>query len=140
MGGTKAIVTMENFTTLTATDKVEFTIGINPGYFHNNNTVQGNLMQFNNLYMKVAAEVFEQTEIYISAVSTESRCLYHREWGCLDGGEETFTVTATRNPEFCPDPNKWVNSVVEVVKRLKTELKQSTVTIEFSKVQILYLT
>lgn len=138
MGGTKAIATMKNFTT-TETDKVEFTIGINPGYFHNN-TAQENLVQFNNLYMKVAAEVLEQTGIYISAVSTESKCLYHREWGCPDGGEETFSVTATRNPKFCPDSNNWVNSVVEVVKRLKAELKQSTVTIEFSKVQILYLT
>lgn len=81
----------------------------------------------------------EDTGIYVSAVVEPSRCLYHRDWGCPSGGEKTFTVSATRNPQFATE-EAWKNAALQVVRSLKEELQQSTVSVEFSEVDFIYLT
>ena len=119
------------------TNKATFTIGTVPGYFHGNGG--SSLEEFNNLYKEMAAQVMHENGIYISAVSVPSRCLYHRDWGCPRGGEETFTVSATRNPQFTTDEEAWKEAFLKVVTYLKEELKQSTVSVEFSEVDFVYL-
>lgn len=118
------------------TVKFVSTIGIMEGYGHNNN---GETKDFNSLYQEVAKKIFQETNIYISAVSVQSKTLYNTEWGCPKGGEDTYTISGVANPEFITDMEQYKETVRKVILKLKEELKQSTVTLEFIEVEIEYL-
>lgn len=117
------------------TDKFEFTIGVTEGYFHNNENANIN---FIHLVDKCSREVEELTGIYISFNIIPTITLYKTEWGCPEGGEKTYTISAVRNPKFNDDKDKWKDSCTDVMLKLKNELKQSTVMSEFSEIQVRY--
>lgn len=120
------------------TIKAVSVIGVNEGYGHDNEQV--NAMQvLIDAWQKQADSVFELTGIYVSAVVSESRVVYKKEWGCPEGGEVVFTVESTMNESFIKDSHAWKEAVIKVVKAVKQELKQSTVTLEFSTVDMIYL-
>lgn len=118
------------------TDKFQFTIGVTEGYFHNNENVN---IDFIKLVDKCARESEKELGIYVAFNIVPTITLYKTEWGCPDGGEKTYTLSAIRNPKFNKDSTAWINACCNVVRKLKTLLKQTTVTIEFDKTNIEYL-
>ena len=64
--------------------------------------------------------------------------LYKADWGCPEGGEMTYTLSAIRNPKFNDTSFEWKRCCRGIVRKLKKELNQSTVTSEFSEVDIEY--
>ena len=121
------------------TDKLTFTIGVTEGYFHNNEEYLDNSDVFVSLLKRCASIIEEKYGIYISLNIMPSVTVYKEEWGCPHNGENTYTLSAIRNPVFHPDIELWRKAAVALVKLLKSKLKQSTVTAEFSKVDMLYL-
>ena len=90
------------------------------------------------LYQNIAAQVYEQTGIYISAVITSSQTVYHSEWGCPAVGEFTYTFSGSCNPEFA-DPEKFKNALLIMAEKLKDALKQKTLLIEIIPAHLIYL-
>lgn len=121
------------------TKKATIVIGVNEGYHHNNENLDNREKLVASIWQEKARKIFEETGIYISCVVSASKTVYNTEWGCPVGGEDTVTITTTANPEFVKDMESWEKAVIEVTKLMKQELKQSTVTIEFETVELLYL-
>lgn len=119
------------------TDKFQFTIGVTPGYFHSNENCD---VDFVKLLDEVALNVESDSGLYISFNVLPSITVYKQEWGCPEGGEKTYTLSAIRNPKFNEDSILWKTCCIRILKDLATKLNQSTVTGEFSEVDILYWT
>ena len=77
--------------------------------------------------------------IYVSAVINESKSLYNTDWGCPIGGEPTYTLEGSRNPQFCTDEEQWKESVRRVVTAVKGRFNQSTITLNFREVKQEYI-
>lgn len=120
---------------ITQTEKFEFTIGVTEGYFHNN---ENSDIDFVELVDKCCRTVEEMTGIYVSFNIAPIITLYKFEWGCPKGGEHTYVLSAIRNPKFNDGRARWKTSCLSVMAGLKEELKQSSVTGEFSKVKMVY--
>ena len=45
------------------------------------------------LFQGIAAQVYEETGVYVSAVVTPSRIVYHSDWGCPPEGEFSYTLS-----------------------------------------------
>ncbi|MCY6958371.1 hypothetical protein [Clostridium brassicae] len=117
--------------------RFEIVTGVNKGYFHNNNQNES-LNLVGELWQRIAKQEFEKSNIYVSAVMKVSKTIYNEAWGCPKGGEETIVITGVANKEFVQDMNAWKNTVIKLAKELKKELKQSTLTCEFSEVELFY--
>ncbi len=113
-------------------------IGVNEGYANNGNEID--LTTVNELWLEKAAAVAESTDIYISAISSLGRALYAHDWGCPEGGEPVVIFTGVLNDKFCKNAEAWKQAVREVALGLKEDLKQTTATLEFSSVDMEYLT
>ena len=117
--------------------KFEIVTGVNKGYFHNNEQEESlNLVGV--LWQKIAQKQFEESNIYVSAVMKVSKTVYSEVWGCPKGGEETIVITGVANREFVQDIMMWKETVMKLAQELKNQLKQSTITCEFSKVEMFY--
>lgn len=112
--------------------------GVNKGYFHNNKK-EVTEKEMGTLWQEIALEQFNKTSLYISAVVQKSTTVYNTEWGCPKGGEDTFNISITANPEFIEDLDKWKQVVIDCAKELKKILKQTTMTIEFKEADLIYL-
>lgn len=117
------------------TDKFQFTIGVTEGYFHNNENAN---IDFITLVDKCSRETEDEYGIYISFNIMPIVTLYKKEWGCPDGGERTYLLSAIRNPKFNNSSTIWRMCCSEIVNKLKAELKQSSVTGEFDEVDMMY--
>lgn len=112
--------------------------GITPGYFHQNGESK-NAEQISELWKEIALNVMNNTGLYISGVIQSSKTVYNTEWGCPEGGEDTFTITGQANPEFTSDLDKWLEAVAMCAQKLKHKLKQTTLTMEIFDEQLAYL-
>lgn len=114
--------------------KFEIVTGINEGYGHENEEANGVLL-VSKAWQFLAEKVMHETGLYISAVASQSKTIYNTDWGCPVGGEDTITITGIANPEFVKDLDQWKQVVLVVARQLKDELKQSTLTVEFTEVE-----
>jgi len=112
------------------------TFGVVAGYGHSNEDLTPALAQsiVAEKWQEAAAVIFTERNIYISSLVIPSKTVYHTDWGCPVGGEITAVVTGEANPEFTPDIAAWKEAVIAVVKLVKAELQQSTVSLTFSQV------
>ena len=91
------------------------------------------------LWQQLAAEEFEESGIYIAAVVKPAAVVYHADWGCPVGGEAVVELAGAANPQFTKDLDEWQEAVIRLAKKLKVKLKQSTLSIEFSEIDFVYL-
>jgi hypothetical protein len=121
--------------------KFALEIGVIAGYGHDNaNADEIRIEDIGRYWQEAAADAVGEHGIYVSAVITgPNRTVYHTDWGCPVGGELTFTITGSANPNFVDDVEDWKAAVLCVANMLKKRLQQSTVTVEFSEVQVEYL-
>jgi len=76
--------------------------------------------------------------VYVSFTVIPIKTVYNTEWGCPIGGEDSFLISAIRNPKFCKDEGKWVDACLMVSDSLQNFYNQSTITGNFSKVLMYY--
>jgi len=119
--------------------KFSATIGIVSGYGHNNESNDSAAAIVAKVWQESAAKIFAETGVYVSATVSESLTVYHTDWGCPVGGEKTATVEGSANPQFVEDVNKWRKIVLKIVKVVKATLQQSTIVVEFSEIDHVYL-
>lgn len=117
------------------TTSVKICMGICEGYDNKNEEVKDFEKYLQNKLEKIA----EDLGFYISFIIYETKTIYKKEWGCPDGGEKTYNLEATRNPVFNSDDTIWRDQVLQVIRILKNDLKQSTVTLQFIPVEIVYM-
>lgn len=127
--------------TLTLTNEFSATIGVVAGYSGEECLKEAEKLfdSLPSVWQDAAGQINKETGIYISATCLGSKALYSTEWGCPVGGEPTWTIEGSRNPQFCPDTEAWQSAVVRVVRLVKEHFNQSTVTINFREVSQLYL-
>ena len=124
------------------TDEFSATIGVVAGYTGGEclkKFKQIDRLELAKVWQEEAKKEMETSGIYVSAVINYSHSLYAIEWGCPAGGEPTYTLEGSRNPQFCKDSECWKNSVKNVVKAVKEKFKQSTVTLNFRTVEQEYI-
>ncbi|WP_035323047.1 hypothetical protein [Peribacillus kribbensis] len=117
--------------------RASIVLGINSGY--GENRVRHTLQKAAEAWQRLAAELYEETQIYVSAAAHQSKTVYHTKWGCPQGGEDTVTFTASANHEYVKDINAWKEAVITLTKRIKSEFGQDTVTIEFEDISLVFL-
>lgn len=118
--------------------KGSFVFGVTAGYFHNNEA-QDNISQVAEAIKDLAAGLMKESGIYISGSLQPTRVLYASEWGCPKGGEQCYEFTSTANPEFATDMVAWQDAFVALAKAVKVSFKQSTIMVDFTEAQCLYL-
>lgn len=131
--------------------KVTAVLGINPGYFsdpNNDFTYFFMSKQVMNIlcskYNEIAERNFQEykdktgKEVYISAVITDNTVVYRQMWGCPEFGEDVITIECTQNPVFIEDSEVYKKMATKNITDLQKELKQSTVLIEYSDVEVAY--
>ena len=123
------------------TIKFSMEIGVVSGYGHNNaDAANITIDTIGQYWQEEARSVFAACGTYISAVvSGANRTVYNTDWGCPIGGEVTFAISGSANPNFVTDMDAWKDAVLTVAKAMKSRLQQSTVTVEFVEVEMEYL-
>lgn len=85
--------------------------------------------RFNNLYYKIAQEVYKKSGVFVTALTFKSRVLYP---GAPEGGERVYMIQGSRNEKFTPEPQKYKESVNFLAMTLARELKQETYSITWN--------
>jgi hypothetical protein len=88
------------------TVKAKIVIGVNKGYGHNNK-LDFNEKNIGYYWQVIANKVFIESNVYVSAVIQKSTTVYNTKWGCPSGGEDTFNIECTANPEFIKNIEEW---------------------------------
>ncbi|WP_409290226.1 hypothetical protein [Peribacillus sp. SCS-37] len=112
-------------------------LGVNEG--HGKNEKGHVLARAASVWQELAGGYYKETGIYVSAVAHRSKTIYHTDWGCPEGGEDTVTFTASANYEFIKDINAWKEAVTAISRQLKDRFEQESVTIEFEDISLIYL-
>lgn len=107
---------------------VSCVLGINEGYFHNNNDND----DVTKIIQDITEDYFQKTGKYISINATSSTAIYRKEWGCPQGGEKTFTLTCTPNIKFYKEYeyDKFIEDSKIVMVAIAAHFKQSTLVIQ----------
>jgi len=113
-------------------------LGVIPGYGHDNVTDSSAVDIAGNAWQEAAAAVFSSTGTYVGAVITPARTVYNKDWGCPVGGEKTVGITGECNPEYT-DLAAYKAAVVETLKRAALALGQSTTQLCFLEAEFEYL-
>lgn len=113
-------------------------LGVVPGYGHDNATDASAVDITGNAWQEAAAQVFAETGIYVGAVITPSRTVYNKDWGCPVGGEITALITGECNPLYTK-LDDYKKAVVETLRKTAQSLKQSTTQVFFQEGEFEYL-
>lgn len=113
-------------------------LGVVAGYGHKNETTEPAELIAGKAWQEAAAEVMTATGTYVGAVITPAKTVYHLDWGCPVGGENTVLITGECNPEYTKIDDYKV-AVVETLRQTALALNQSTTQLTFSEVELEYL-
>ncbi len=114
--------------------RINATIGVNEGFFHSN---QKNTKNIPKLVQQLCEEEYQLSGVYVSFIYEPSIAIYLTRNGCPDGGEYTFNLQTIATPQVL-DLDKWKESVLRIIRKLKELLKQATVYVEYSKCEVDY--
>lgn len=124
------------------TEQYVIIIGFIPGYQSDISSSQlsnikkdFNIDYFNNLYRRISKN---NPIAVVSGVIQKVLVSYPVEWGCPENGEPAYKITCTRNPKFNPSSTKFREAVLYNVEELQKELRQSTVTITETDIDMYY--
>ncbi|MFA6514526.1 MAG: hypothetical protein WCT50_04555 [Patescibacteria group bacterium] len=120
-------------------------LGVVAGYGHNNETPEPAEVVAGKVWQEIAAAVQQATQsptnkygTYIGAVISSSKTVYHTDWGCPVGGEDTVFLTGECNPEFT-ELAAYKTAATEVLRQVGVALKQKTTQICFVETEFEYL-
>ncbi len=113
-------------------------LGVVPGYGHDNVTDASAVDIAGNAWQEAAAKVMVASGNYIGAVITPARTVYHKDWGCPVGGEKTVSITGECNPEYT-EVSAYKAAVIETLKQTAMALGQSTTQLTFIEAEFDYL-
>jgi hypothetical protein len=113
-------------------------LGVVPGYGHDNVTDDNAAVIAGHAWQEAAASVQKETSTYVGAVISPARTVYHVDWGCPVGGEKTVLITGECNPEYTA-VDSYKAAVKETLKRTAQALQQSTTQLTFQEVEFEYL-
>jgi len=113
-------------------------LGVVPGYGHDNVTDASAVDIAGNAWQNAAAAVMASSGTYVGAVITPARTVYHTDWGCPVGGEKTVGITGECNPEYT-EVAAYKAAVIETLRQSALALGQSTTQLTFSEVEFEYL-
>lgn len=122
------------------TKKFFASLGVMAGYGHSNAAVTDTnaVVIAGKAWQQAAAAVMKKTGVYVGAVISPARTVYHTDWGCPVGGEITVAITGECNPAYT-ELTAYKTAVLAVLKRTAKKLGQSTTQITFSEVDFEYL-
>ena len=113
-------------------------LGVVPGYGHDNVTSENAIEIAGRAWQESAAEVQKNFYIYVSAVIAPAKTVYHTDWGCPVGGENTVLITGECNPQYT-SLDGYKAAVVETLRMTAEKLGQSTTQLTFQEVEFKYL-
>ena len=117
--------------------RIVATFGVQPGY---NNKSQKDVPAEVTVMMriqKISEEYFKETGRYCSFVVFPTQTIYRCEWGCPPGGEMTYTIQSTPDPERCVteyNRNQYVKDCKNIILEIAKSFDQCTVRIEIDTV------
>jgi hypothetical protein len=128
----------------------KITFGVNEGYFHANENTSDNLNKVSDdiilMISQVANEPYgkgswfgQKRDIYVSGILTPANICYPSMFGCPQGGEKGFIYSGCMNPAFVENKNCYMQAVESLAKMIKKKYQQSTVTVEFTDTEMVYL-
>ena len=119
------------------TSRFTLTIGVNPGYSHNNEVIDAVAVvarNWNELATKVSCGVLP----YVQATCVIAKHVYSTACGCPDGGEDVVIVTGVR--QIAVDQSQWKNAVLTIASLLRKRLGQDAAYIEFDDIDLVVIT
>ena len=118
------------------TERFILTLGTNEGYFHNNSNKMLST-EVGILFNEIVQEYYDKHNIYVSFSISDNKTFYSNQWGCPESGEDTVVISGVCNTSFV-DLEVWKKAVIELTKKIKIKLKQTTCTLEFIKCELIY--
>lgn len=120
------------------------TLGVVPGYHHNN---QLGVATYDpaeivaSVWQQEAEKVFLNNGVYPGANISNSITVYRPEWGCPIGGENTVQITGEANPAFIEQNRMgtFKECVLDCLKSCSIILGQTTTQITFTDVDFFYI-
>ena len=125
--------------TVEKTVKFEVVIGVPEDKFVNGKWQDQSKVMIDK-WQEYAKEYYDATDIYVSAIAIEGRAIYHKAWGCPDGGERTLTFNCTANREFITDLELYIRGIDYITAKMKKEFNQHTITMTELNAHIHYFT
>lgn len=113
-------------------ESFELILGYIPGYDQKQLEKKNefdSIERFNALYYQVAQQVYDESKVFVTALTYKSRVIYP---GAPVGGERVYCIKGSRNEEFTPDKEKYRKAVNEVARILANILQQSTYSITWT--------
>ena len=91
--------------------------------------------------LNLIEKYYNMVGVPLSFTITPSKVCYRREWSHRDDGEPVYILEAIQNKNFKEQRNTklWMKVVECIAGDLKKQFKQSTVTIQYSDREIIYL-
>lgn len=121
-------------------------MGITPGYFHNNENIDIwncdiPIKKVSIIWQDCAKESLDNglCTYHISAMIMDSLTVYNTDFGCPYGGERTAFITGEANPIFIKDLELYKKEVLIVLEMVSKVLRQSTTQITFTEVDFHYI-
>lgn len=113
------------------------TLGVNRGYGHANEQKSASQI-VGGAWQQAAAEIFQSSGIYVSAIIKDSKAVYHTDWGCPAGGEVISEISGVCNPQYT-DINQYKSVVLQVLERCAKALGQDTTQVVFTDCDFAHL-
>lgn len=105
----------------------KITVGITPGYFHDNEE-SVSLDEFAKELQSFMEK--EYGEKFIPLLVYPAKTVYRAEWGCPENGEDVFVIEAGTTKYDTDGAIQFMSRMRKLATALKTHFKQSTVRLQ----------
>lgn len=115
------------------------TFGVIAGYNHENLCMTDRVEIVSAFWQKHMNDVKERTGIRIGGVVQSSIVSYSPDDGCPENGEIAVTISGVFNSYWQDDYYQWLEKLQTIVKNVKKDLNQKTVTLVLSPATVIYM-